>query len=158
MTGKSWTEKFGGAGTFGVLCLRTHHAHLGEALNIWPHWATPIKIGGSGARAFHIAFPKTHHNRLEEALNICTAETHHNCLEEALNVWPYWATPIKIGGGAADPFHVVCLKSQHHRLGEVLNDWCARAYLTNPSKLAATAQAHSTSGAQKDTAEVEGGS
>ncbi|KAJ6608472.1 hypothetical protein B0H10DRAFT_2194342 [Mycena sp. CBHHK59/15] len=106
--------QFGGASVFGVPCLRTHHARLGEALNVWPHWATPIKIGSGGAGAFRIASPKTHHNRLEEALN----------------VWPYWATPIKIGGGAADPFRVVCSKSQRHRLGEVLNDWCTGAALT----------------------------
>ncbi|KAJ6546117.1 hypothetical protein B0H10DRAFT_1969777 [Mycena sp. CBHHK59/15] len=87
-------------------------------------------------------------------------KTHHNRLKEALNIWPYWATPIKIGGGAADPFRVVCSKSQCHRLGEVLNDWCSTyfgegAYLANPSKLVAAARARSTSGARKDTAEVE---
>ncbi|KAJ6590844.1 hypothetical protein B0H10DRAFT_2197563 [Mycena sp. CBHHK59/15] len=135
--------QFGGAGVFGIP----------------PHWATPIKIGGGGAGAFRVTFPKTHHNRLEEALNVCTAETHHNRLEEALNVWPYWATPIKIGGSTADPFRVVCSKSQRHRLGEVLNNWSSTyfgegAYLANPSKLAA-ARARSTSGARKDAAEVE---
>ncbi|KAJ6576269.1 hypothetical protein B0H10DRAFT_2236518 [Mycena sp. CBHHK59/15] len=59
--------QFGGTGAFGIPCLRTHHARLGEALNVWPHWATHIKIGGGGTRTFRVAFPKMHHNRLEEA-------------------------------------------------------------------------------------------
>ncbi|KAJ6609270.1 hypothetical protein B0H10DRAFT_2193993 [Mycena sp. CBHHK59/15] len=150
--------QFGGASAFGVPCLRTYHARLREALNVWPHWATPIKIGSGGAAI--LGQPNQNWRRHHTRVSHSTAETHHNRLKEALNVWPYWATPIKIGGGAADPFRVVCSKSQHHRLGEVLNNWSSTyfgegAYLANPSKLVAAARAHSTSGARKDTAEVE---